>query len=42
MEPIEQDAETYRPVVSLVHWPLGAAWLLALGMLVMDARGRYA
>lgn len=42
MEPIEQDAETYRPIASLYHWPLGAAWLLALGLLALDQRSRHA
>jgi Ca-activated chloride channel family protein len=42
MEPIEQEAETYRPIAALYHWPLGAAWVLALGLLAVDIRGRHA
>jgi Ca-activated chloride channel family protein len=30
LEPIEQDAETIRPVASLYHWPLGLAFVLSL------------
>lgn len=30
LEPIELDAETFRPTVSLFHWPLGLAFLLSL------------
>ena len=30
LEPIEQDAETIRPIVSLFHWPLGLAFCLSL------------
>jgi len=41
MEPIEQEAETYRPIAALYHWPLGTAWLLALGLLAADIRGRH-
>jgi len=39
MEPVEQDAETYRPIAALYYWPLGAAWILFLGLLVADWRG---
>jgi Ca-activated chloride channel family protein len=39
MEPIEQEAETYRPIAALYYWPLGAAWLLFVGLLVADWRG---
>lgn len=41
MEPIEQDAQTFRPTTALYHWPLGAAWLLALGLLTLDLRSRH-
>jgi Ca-activated chloride channel homolog len=41
MEPIEQEAETYRPIAALYHWPLGAAWLLAMGLLAVDHRRRH-
>lgn len=42
IEPIEQEAETYRPVAALFHWPLGAAWLLGAVLLVADLRWRHA
>jgi len=37
LEPIEQEAETYRPITTLYYWPLGAAWLLALVLVGLDA-----
>lgn len=36
MEPIEQEAETYRPISALYYWPLGIAWLLAAGLMASD------
>ncbi len=39
LEPIEQDAETYRPIAALYHWPLAGAWLLVLVLVVWDWRG---
>lgn len=30
LEPIEQDAESFRPTISLFHWPLGLALVLSL------------
>jgi len=30
IEPVSQDAQTYRPVSELYHWPLAAAWLISL------------
>ncbi len=30
LEPIEQDAETIRPIAALYHWPLGLAFVLSL------------
>ena len=39
MEPIEQDAETFRPTAALYYWPLTAAWLLFMFLLVCDWRG---
>lgn len=30
LEPAEQDAEVYRPITSLFHWPLSIGWLLLL------------
>lgn len=41
MEPIEQDAQIFRPTTALYYWPLGAAWLLALGLLTVDLRSRH-
>lgn len=38
MEPVAQEAETYRPIAVLYYWPLGAAWLLGLALLAFDAR----
>ncbi len=29
LEPVEQDAETFRPVIALFYWPLGLALLLS-------------
>jgi Ca-activated chloride channel family protein len=34
LEPVAQDPQTYRPVISLYHWPMGAAWVL-VGLLVI-------
>ena len=42
MEPIEQEAETFRPIAALYYWPLGAAWLLTLGLMAFDLRMRHA
>jgi Ca-activated chloride channel family protein len=39
LEPIEQDAETYRPIAVLYHWPLGGAWFLVMVLVVWDWRG---
>ena len=39
LEPVEQDPETYRPIAALYHWPMGLAWLLACGLLLLDFRG---
>ena len=36
LEPLEQDAETIRPVATLFHWPLGVA--LALSLLIAVLR----
>lgn len=40
IEPIEQDPETYRPIASLYYWPLGFAWLVALGLMIAAVRAR--
>ncbi len=39
LEPIEQEAETYRPIAALYYWPLTAAWLAFLVLLLADWRG---
>ena len=39
LEPVEQDPETYRPVAALYYWPMGFAWLLGCGLLLLDFRG---
>jgi len=39
LEPIEQDAETYRPIAALYYWPLAGAWLLVLLLVISDWRG---
>ncbi len=39
LEPIEQDAETYRPTAALFHWPLTIAWLAFAWLIVCDWRG---
>ncbi|MFU8816632.1 MAG: vWA domain-containing protein [Pseudomonadales bacterium] len=40
LEPIEQDPETYRPIAALYYWPLGLAWLLAIGLTMAQLRAR--
>lgn len=40
LEPVEQDPETYRPVQSLLHWPLGLAIFLFLALLSISSRSR--
>ena len=39
LEPIEQEAETYRPIAALYFWPLAAAWALCMGLIICDWRG---
>ncbi len=39
LEPIDQDAETYRPSAALFHWPLTLAWLAFACLIVCDWRG---
>jgi len=39
LEPIEQEAETYRPIAVLYHWPMGLAWGLFLLLILSDWRG---
>lgn len=36
LEPIEQEAETFRPTKSLFYWPLGAALAMALMLLLIN------
>lgn len=36
LEPAEQDAEVYRPITSLFHWPLGIGWLLLIGTIALQ------
>ena len=39
LEPVDQDAETIRPTVSLFHWPLGMAFVLSLIIVLLKHRG---
>lgn len=39
LEPIEQDAEKWRPQVELFYWPLAFVLLLVLGMLLLRQKG---
>ena len=39
LEPVDQEAETIRPTISLYHWPLGLAFLLSLLIAVIRQRG---
>jgi Ca-activated chloride channel family protein len=39
LEPIEQEAETYRPIAALYHWPMAGGLMLFLMLLVADWRG---
>ena len=38
LEPIEQDAETIRPVATLFHWPLAIAFMLSLIVFTLNRR----
>ena len=38
LEPIEQDAETIRPVATLFHWPLAVAFMLSLIVFTLSRR----
>lgn len=40
LEPIDQDAELFRPTSALFHWPLAAAWCCALLLVGWNWRGR--
>jgi len=39
LEPVDQEAETIRPTISLYHWPLGIAFVLSLLIAVIRQRG---
>ena len=39
LEPVDQDAETIRPTISLYHWPLGIAFVLSLLIAIVRQRG---
>lgn len=39
LEPIEQEAQTYRPIAVLYQWPMGLAWALFLVLIICDWRG---
>ncbi len=36
LEPVEQEAETFRPIQALYHWPLGACMALWICLLMAD------
>ena len=40
MEPVDQESESYRPQRSLFHFPLGAAFILSLGLAYLRGLGR--
>jgi Ca-activated chloride channel homolog len=42
LEPVEQDPETFRPVIALYHWPLGLAWLMVGFLAAFRAGGDHA
>jgi Ca-activated chloride channel family protein len=39
LEPVNQEAETIRPTISLYHWPLGIAFGISLLIAVLRQRG---
>lgn len=41
LEPVDQDAETIRPTISLYHWPLGIAFVLSLLIAIVRQRGGF-
>ena len=41
LEPVDQEAETIRPTVSLFHWPLGLAFALSLIIAALRQRGSH-
>lgn len=40
LEPVDQEAETIRPTISLYHWPLSVAFILSLLIAVVRQFGR--
>ena len=40
LEPVDQEAETIRPTISLYHWPLGIAFILSLIIAIARQFGR--
>lgn len=40
LEPVDQEAETIRPTISLYHWPLGIAFILSLLIAIARQLGR--
>ncbi|MEM1433567.1 MAG: VWA domain-containing protein [Pseudomonadota bacterium] len=40
MEPVEQEAERYRPIRALYHWPLGIALILFAALLLLRRQNR--
>jgi Ca-activated chloride channel family protein len=38
LEPIDQEAETIRPIATLFHWPLAAAFVLSLFLALLVGR----
>ena len=34
LEPVEQEGDTFRPTISLFHWPLALGWKLLCGLLL--------
>ena len=37
LEPVEQEAETFRPVQALFMWPLGGGLIFLLGAMFLNA-----
>jgi Ca-activated chloride channel family protein len=35
LEPVDQEAETVRPTISLFHWPLGIAFIASLLIIIL-------
>ena len=41
LEPVEQEAETFRPIAALFHWPLAAAFCVLFAALILNAASRW-